>query len=143
MGSYTAVKTFEFEFDGDQISCSMTSPSVATIKKMSAIMKQGKSEGEGDLKFSMSMEDSMVFMEEVAPHLKEAVTAFSGCKDSEGSEMSLDKVLGSFYFLNLVGILISNMFTMGEVSKDDTKKSPGTSTTASKVTSIEPRLPTQ
>jgi len=122
MGSYTAEKVFNFEFDGDQISCTMRSPSVATIKQIAPLMQQGEADGKGDVKFQMSMEDSMIFMEKVEPFLKDHISSFSGITDVEGSEVSLDTVLGTFYFLNLVSILISKLFIMGEVSEDEVKK---------------------
>lgn len=122
MGSYTADKLHNFEFDGDQISCLMKSPSVETIKGIAPLMDKGKSEGNGDVKFSMTMSESMEFMESVAPFLIDSITTINGVKDGEGREVTLDVILTKFYFLNLVSILISLLFEMGEVSLSEVKK---------------------
>jgi len=119
----------------------MTNPAVKTIKILAPMMDSGSEDSSGDTKVRITMEKSMQLMEDVGPVLSESIISITGVTDSHGGNVPLDIILTKFHFMNLVMILITNLFSMGEVSEEEEKKLEGTSDLPHKATPEELERP--
>lgn len=130
MGTYTAEKTFNFEFDGDQVNYTIKSPSVKLMKELAPFMSRGE-DGK------MGLVETVDVMINFGDALRDNVTQLSGLTDANGVPINMEVVTSEMFFLRLVMQIITDMFSMGGMDKVDEKKSEVISVTSSTEVNVE------
>ena len=120
MGNYVPKKQCKIEFDGDQITFELDALLDQDFGKLLPFFKQNEA-GETILAF----EDQVKFNSVASGLLKKYVTNFTGCVAADGSQVVLETVLNTTYFMELKSKMAAEMFAFTQIGGGDSKNSDG------------------